>query len=140
MKLKFFYDNVNYRLRNVKGIKELIVKVIRDENKVPDDLNFIFTDDRQIKKINREFLKRNTFTDVIAFDYGDKKRVVGEIYISLDTVRKNARNYNVSLRKEIIRVIVHGTLHLCGYNDKSTEDSRIMKLMEEKWIKEYDIR
>lgn len=138
MKINIFYNEVKYRLRNVRKIKELIIKVIRDENMIPGDLNFIITGDNNIREINSEFLKRDNFTDVIAFDYGRKKEVNGEVYISIDTVRVNANNYKVSLRSELLRVIIHGTLHLCGYNDKNEKQRQVMHIMEDKWIRIYN--
>ena len=134
MKIKIFYDDVKYRLENVKKIKELIIKVIRNEKKIPGDLNFIITDDDNIRKINKEFLKRDNFTDVIAFDYGLGNKINGEVYISIDTVKFNANNYKVSLNNEILRVIIHGTLHLCGYRDKTDEEKMEMHGLEEKWM------
>lgn len=137
MKIKFFYDDVNYQLRKVRSVKSLIIKVIREEKRIPGDLNFIFTGDERIIEINREFMKHDNFTDVIAFDYCERKTVNGEIYISLDTVKRNANNYKVSLRSEIIRVIIHGTLHLCGYRDKKKEERKIMKEMEDQWLMRF---
>lgn len=136
MEIKIFYDEVKYRLRGSKKIRDLIIKVIRNEKKVPGDLNFILTDDKVILKINREFMKRDNFTDVIAFDYNKGNIINGEIYISVDTVRLNANNYKVSLLNEIYRVMIHGTLHLCGYNDKTKREKQIMREMEDHWLKE----
>ncbi len=139
MKINLFYDEVKYRLRNVRKLKELIIKVIRNENMVPGDLNFIITGDNNIREINKEFLKRDNFTDVIAFDYGTGNKVDGEVYISIDTVRINANNYKVSLNSELLRVIIHGTLHLCGYRDKEDEQKKVMRKMEEKWLGIYNV-
>lgn len=137
MKINFFYDEVKYRSRNTGEIKLLIIKVIRNENKIPGDLNFIFTSDNKIREMNREFLNHDKFTDVIAFDYGIGNIINGEIYISVDTVKINAGNYIVSFKSEIVRVIVHGTLHLCGYRDKKSNERVVMKRMEELWLMKF---
>ena len=134
MKINIFYHEVKYRLKNASKIKELIIKVIRNEKKIPGDLNFIIISDDNIREINKEFLKRNTFTDVISFDYGTDNTVNGEVYISMDTVKFNANNYKVSLKSELLRVMIHGTLHLCGYQDKTDEEKREMHKQEEKWM------
>jgi rRNA maturation RNase YbeY len=138
LKINIFYDEVKYRLRNVKKIKKLIIKVIRNENMFPGDLNIIVTTDRNIREINRKFLKRDNFTDVIAFDYGNGNNVNGEVYISIDTVKINANKYKVSFNIELLRVIIHGTLHLCGYSDKDEEEKQVMHRMEEKWMENFN--
>ncbi len=91
-------------------------------------------DDESLIKINREFLQHNYFTDVIAFDYGDEETIDGEIYLSINTIKANALNYKVSLREEVLRVMIHGTLHLCGFNDLTEKEKIEMKSMEETWI------
>ena len=138
MKIEIFYDGISYRLRNKRKTIELISKVIRSERKIPGDLNYIITDDSNILEINKEFLKHDYFTDVIAFGYNDGKIVRGEIYISIDTVFRNAQNYKVSLNKELLRVIIHGTLHLCGYDDDSAKMKELMHELEDKWLKVYN--
>lgn len=137
MKIKVFYDELNYRIPEIKEIKRLIEKVIRNENKIPGDLNFIITGDNELKEINIEFLKQDHFTDVIAFDYCKKNVINGEVYISIDTVKINAHNYKISLKEELLRVLIHGTLHLCGYKDKKRDEKELMKNMEDKWINEF---
>ncbi len=118
----------------------MIVKVIRKEKKIPGDLNFIFTGDDEILKINREFLEHNYFTDVIAFGYGLGRRITGEIYISIDTVRSNSNNYKISLKEEVKRVIIHGTLHLCGYNDSTKLEKEEMRNLENYWLENWNKR
>lgn len=136
MKIRFFYDGVKFRLRSGKIIKDIIKKIILKEKKIPGDLFFIITGNRRILEINREFLKHNYFTDVISFSEHNGNVINGEIYISIDTVRENANNYKVSLKEEIARVIIHGTLHACGYNDDSVKRKKEMTRLENLWLKE----
>ncbi len=137
MNVRIFYDEVNYRLRDWRKAVKIFEKVIRSENKMPGDLNFIITDDQAIKKVNLEFLKHNYFTDVIAFDNGDSNVINGEIYISIDTVKRNSVNYKVSLKNELLRVMIHGLLHLCGYSDNTAKKRESMRGLEDFWLSEY---
>lgn len=140
MSIKIYYDNVNYKLRESGKVIEIINKVIRSEKKLTGDLNFIFIEDKTIKAINKEFLEHNYFTDVIAFDYKSGRIINGEVYISIDTVRKNANNYKVSLKAEVLRVMIHGILHLCGYDDKTEKERSKMKGKEDSWLKIFSER
>jgi len=108
---------------------------VASENYTAGEINIIVTSDKKLIKINNEFLKHNYYTDVISFSYNNDKIVNGEVYISLETVKRNAINYGVSLRKELIRVIIHGILHLCGYKDIITEEKNIMIEKEDIWLK-----
>lgn len=136
LKIRFFYDRINYRIKRSKEVRNLIEKVIRKANKIPGDLNFIITNDKIVRKLNVKYLGHNYFTDVIAFDYSKNEILNGEVYISIDTVKRNAIKYKVRLNSEILRVIIHGALHLCGMDDKSEEEKNIMRELEDKWIKE----
>ena len=137
MSFNFYYDNVKFRLRESTKIKSLLQKVIREEKRIPGDLNFIFTNDDRLLDININFLKHDYYTDVITFDYCEGNIITGEIYISIDRVRGNANNYKVSLKSEVLRVIIHGVLHLCGYDDNSEEGRNDMRKHEEFWLEEY---
>lgn len=139
MKINIFYDRINFRIRNRRKVINLIEKVIIEENIPLDDLNFVLTDDESILGINNEFLKHNYFTDVIAFRYVENARINGEVYISMDRVRENAHNYKVSLKSEILRVMVHGTLHICGYDDLTEIERGIMREKEDYWIYKYNV-
>lgn len=135
MSIKIFYDNVRFRVRKAGEIKKFLEKVIRDENRIPGDLNFIFTNDEKLIEINREFLKHDYYTDVISFDYSTKGNINGEVYISIDTIRNNAKANKVKTEEELLRVMIHGTLHLAGYDDVNDKlRSRMFKQQELKLV------
>ncbi len=131
MSIRIYYDQIKFRIRNLKEVKRFLDKVIRDKGRVPGDLLFILSDDDSVLNINREFLKHDSYTDVIAFDDSVGEVVSGEIYISIDTVRKNAREYGCSIMEETVRVMIHGLLHLCGYDDIQEKDRKIMLMKQE---------
>jgi probable rRNA maturation factor len=110
---------------------------VTSEGFITGEINIIFTCDKKLIEINRQFLKHNYFTDVISFSYNQKRIINGEVYISLDTVKGNALNYNVSFKKEILRVIIHGVLHLCGYEDEDDNKRLVMRGKEDIWIENF---
>ena len=137
MNIRIFYDDVGTRIEGWKKVRNLLVKVISEEKKVPGDLNFILTTDKVLRRINRKFLNHSYNTDVISFRYNDGPEIDGEIYISVDTVKINANNYKVSFRMELLRVMIHGLLHLCGYEDGTEREKLKMREMEDFWIMDY---
>jgi probable rRNA maturation factor len=137
LSVRIYYDNTKFRLKDSKKVGKKIEKVIRKEGRVSGDLNFIFTDEETIKQINIQFLNHDYFTDVITFNYNVDNKINGEIYISIETVKINSINYNVSLNSEILRVMLHGVLHLLGYDDKCKEDNEIMRSMEDFLLKDF---
>jgi len=138
LKIKIFYDNIDFRVRGWRKIEKLVKKVISKENKISGDLNFIVTNDKTLKKINIKYLKHNFNTDVISFNYENQGNLSGEIYVSIDTVKRNAKNYKVSYRIELVRVMIHGVLHICGYEDKNSQEKEKMREQEDWWLRVYD--
>lgn len=94
------------------------------------NLNYLFCDDEEILRVNREFLHHDYYTDIITFDYSRRERVGGDIFLSLDTVRSNSEELKVKYEDELLRVIAHGLLHLCGIDDKGPGEREIMEANE----------
>lgn len=107
-----------------------IKKVIDLENKILGDIVFVFCNDTYLLSKNIQFLKHNTLTDVITFDYCTKNKINGDILISIDRVKENSTIFKVEFLNELDRVMVHGLLHLLGYKDKTKKDAEIMKSKE----------
>jgi len=134
LSIKIFYDNTSYRIRNWRKVVKILNEVIEKEEKISGDLSYIITNDEYLRKLNVQFLEHDYFTDVITFDYNNNNLINGEVYISLESVKENALNYNVSLNNEIKRVIIHGVLHLVGYDDKSEMQKAEMRRQEDLWL------
>ena len=113
---------------------KIIEKIIEREKKITGTLNFIITKDESLRKINVQFLEHDYNTDVIAFDYCSCEIINGEIYISIETVKQNAINYKVRLKTELLRVMIHGVLHLLGYDDKTKNQISEIRRMEDMWL------
>jgi probable rRNA maturation factor len=137
LKIRFNYAIPGVRVRSALQHRKWLSAVLLSEGYSRGFIGFIFTDDRDILRINNEFLKHNYFTDVITFDYSESGHISGEIYISVETVRKNAYAYRVSTDIELRRVMVHGILHICGYRDSSDEEKRVMSEREEHYLKVF---
>lgn len=138
MNIRIFYDDTSFRIKSWKKTRALIGKVISGEGKTLGGLNFILTTDKILKEINIEFLKHNYNTDVISFNYGYKDFITGEVYVSIETVKSNAKNYKVSCSNEMLRILIHGVLHICGYTDESQDEKNEMRKREDFWLTKFE--
>lgn len=136
--------NFNYETSFELGDEELysrwVSSIIDTESKVEGTINYIFCDDSYLLKINEEYLKHDTLTDIISFDYSIGKELHGDIFISVERVRENAVDYRVDFTEELNRVMAHGILHYCGYNDKNKEDELVMRLKEEEKMSMFHVK
>jgi probable rRNA maturation factor len=132
--IQFHYlSPVNLTHRSL--LKDCIGTLFKRERTQLDELNYIFCSDAYLLDINQNYLQHDDYTDIITFDLSDEPgRVKGEIYISIDRVKENARTFSVPLHQELRRVIFHGALHLCGYKDKSNKDIQAMRTAENKYL------
>jgi probable rRNA maturation factor len=135
LSIRIFYDDTNFRLRGWRKAVKIIREIIKKKEMISGDLNFIITNNENLKEINVEFLEHDYYTDVITFNYNNGKVISGEVYISLEKVRENALNYNVSLENELFRVLIHGVLHLVGFDDSNEENKNEMRKLEDFWMK-----
>ena len=136
--INFNYET-EFELTNEEQISDWLNKVIISENKKEGDINYIFCDDEYLVEINQQYLDHDTLTDIISFDYSVGNELHGDIFISVERVRENAEEFNVSFVEELQRVLVHGVLHYCGYKDKSEADELIMRNKEDEKIKLFHV-
>lgn len=130
MPITFQVEKIKFNLKKKITIKLWIAKVLQLEKKQVGQINFLFTNDEEILKKNIQFLKHNTYTDIITFNYCKDKIINGDIIISIDRVKENAEKFKSDFEEELKRVLIHGVLHLCGYNDKKTADKELMRKKE----------
>ena len=131
--ISFNYD-IEFRIQDEATVSKWISNLIEEENYKEGEINYIFCSDDYLHKINVDFLNHDTLTDVISFDYSVGKELHGDIYISIERVADNAEDYKVLFLEELHRVMIHGVLHLCGYKDKSIEEEKQMRMLENKYL------
>lgn len=130
MEINYLVENVEMPALNEEALKSWIEAVARNHEKSVGALTYIFCDDEYILATNRQFLQHDYYTDIITFDYSRRHRIAGDMVISLDTVRSNSQQLGVDYDSELLRVIIHGVLHLCGINDKGPGEREIMECHE----------
>ena len=136
--IDFNYET-EFVLDNEEAIANWISNVITSENKKVGEINYIFCDDEYLLEINKEHLQHDYYTDIISFDYSVGNEINGDMFISVDRVKENAQDFNVTFEEELKRVIVHGVLHYCGYKDKSEDDVFLMRSKEDEKLAMFHV-
>lgn len=131
--ISFNYET-DFELPYEQEYSSWISKVILTEGYNEGEINYIFCDDLYLLEINQKYLNHDTLTDIISFDYSVGKELHGDVYISVERVKENAKDFEVDFKEEIRRVMVHGVLHYCGYKDKSDSDKMLMRSKEDFYI------
>lgn len=129
-----FHAITDFEIADKSVLKKWIKKIVKKEGSAIAELNFIFCDDEYLLEKNKTFLKHDTLTDIITFDYSQKDMLTGDVYISIERVKENAQNYEVSFKNELHRVIIHGVLHLLGYEDKDEKHQKEMREKEDFYL------
>lgn len=124
---------------DLEKLQTWLSKVIIDEGKIPGEINYIFCTDNYLHKINLDFLQHDTFTDIITFPTSEDNEIISsDLFISLDRIKDNSKALEIDFHSEFLRVVVHGLLHLIGYNDKTKEQILLMRKMENNYINQYE--
>ncbi|KQS52710.1 MULTISPECIES: rRNA maturation RNase YbeY [Flavobacterium] len=137
--ISFNYET-EFELPNENEIEKWLSEVIVSESKKEGDINYIFCDDEYLHEINVKYLDHDTLTDIISFDYSIGNELHGDIFVSVERVADNAKDFNVSFDEELKRVLAHGILHFAGYKDKSEEDELLMRSKEDEKIAMFHVK
>lgn len=136
--VKFHYADVSpISLPNKREVQHFVERIFFRESKKLQLLNYVFCSDPYILELNRQFLQHDYYTDIITFDLSETLSTIGELYIGVETVKTNAALHEVHFHNELLRVIFHGALHLCGYSDKTKSEITKMKEKEEFYLTNY---
>ena len=136
--INFFSEKKTFKINNKKKLRLLFKEVFKQEKAVLSFVNCVFCSDEYLHKINKKHLKHNFLTDIITFDFSEKKnQIEGDLYISVDRVKDNAKKYKDTFLDETTRVVLHGLLHLIGYNDKTEKEKKRMRVLENKYVSLY---
>ncbi len=133
--INFNYET-DFKLTSEKDISIWIETTISEEGYKLEEINYVFCDDEYLHKLNVEFLNHDTLTDIISFDYSIGKIIQGDIFISVERVEDNAKDFGALFEDELHRVIIHGVLHYCGYKDKTEDDAKVMREKENHYLQQ----
>jgi rRNA maturation RNase YbeY len=132
-----FQNDVPLKLAGRVKLKKWIARTIQKERKAVGEISFLFTSDEILLKHNIRFLKHDTYTDIITFDYSGNGKVSGDVMISVQRVTDNAKKFKVEFSNELKRVMIHGVLHLCGYGDKTARQKLLMRSKEDAALRDF---
>ncbi len=130
-----FFEKHKYKIENKVVIKKWLKSIAEKHHFVIGDINYILCDDLELLEINQSFLKHDTFTDIITFNYNQNHILNSDIYISIERIQDNAKLFKVAFTDELYRVMIHGVLHLCGFNDKTKNEKIYMRSLEDEALK-----
>ncbi len=133
--IRYFNEDIHFVLKDKLVNNRWLKLVAGSEIRSIGDVNIIFCSDKYILDVNLRYLHHDYYTDIITFDYCEGKKLSGDLFISIDTVRENALEYGVEFDDELHRVMVHGLLHLIGYDDHSPEEEKIIHEKEDYYLK-----
>lgn len=134
-KINFFTEDIQYTLKQKTIIRNWISATITEEGYQLTELNFILCSDEYLLRINQDFLQHDDYTDVITFDHSEAlKTIAGDVFISLERIKENATNFKSTVLDELCRVMIHGTLHLLGYKDKTKAAKTLMTAKEDFYL------
>lgn len=132
--ISYFNQDIDFKLKGKLINNQWLKLVAESEIRRIGDINIIFCSDNYILDVNMKYLQHDYFTDIITFDYCEKDRLNGDLFISIDSVRENALHYGTEFETELNRVMVHGILHLIGYDDHTKKDIKVMREKEDYYI------
>jgi rRNA maturation RNase YbeY len=136
--INFNIETVGFKILDIRKKKSWIKDLVKEQGFKLGELSYIFLNDEGLHKINLEYLKHDTYTDIITFDNSeDEVEIEGDIFISVERIAENAKKFKVDFEIELTRVMAHGVLHLCGYLDKKPDDVKLMREMEDKYVAKY---
>jgi probable rRNA maturation factor len=139
--IHFFTEDVTYNIKQKRIIKDWLLSVIKGEDYTLEELNFILCSDEYLLGMNQQYLNHDTYTDVITFDNSEQPKIItGDIFISIDRIKENAKSLNLQVSQELHRVMVHGTLHLLGYKDKTKAAKGQMTAKEDFYLQHLSAR
>ncbi|EFK96884.1 conserved hypothetical protein [sediment metagenome] len=136
--ISFNSAEISFNLKNKKALKFWIKSVVQEKNRKTGDISFVFCTDDYLLEINKQYLNHDTLTDIITFDYSKEnpqQAISGDIFISIERVKENAKKFNKTFENELNRVMIHGVLHLLGYGDKTPKDKVEMTRQEDLCLK-----